>query len=1070
MRHTRRIGIILLALLMLGTMVLCIACKKVPADENKNLLTVTFQVEGKQYGEVLKVQKGRRITEPAAPTFSTEGRVFTGWYTSEDFAADSKWNFATSIVTDNVTLYAGYRMVNPYVSDVAKAEQPVTSKLVFTQSAASAAEAYEVILTDKHGEKTTLTGTVSFDAAKFQVTFTPTTVPQGGVYTVSIKDTTQSAEAAVAEGILFCGAGTESNPYLIGSALDFTAVNQANVSKGTYFKLNNNITIETSRDAQKDFIFDGTFLGGGKTITLENSNCAAIYKLGENGYIYNVGIGGKVSTALYDSVGTMVDFNAGKVEKVNVTANVESTAGLTGSKGLANALDETLADGAGNRGIAGGVVGTNLATGVVYNCKITSASSATGTIKASIGGGTIVGLNYGKVELCISNGCLGAWNSKETGKTNSAYSYSGIIVGINKGSIVKCGVDTSGKLLAQRYAEESQAAAGAGTNNANLGGIAGYNMAEGTISECYFKGIRVHGDENIGGIAGLNAGSITNCYVSGVYQSTKILAYIGGRTNVGGIVGKTEGSGSVSNCYVTANVYAYGESGVAYTVAEKAENCVYLSANLNTKSDNDGTGNPDPVTLTVPQGNGNVAVEVVAGSADGTTDDYVLAESYLATVNGAGKFVFDTAIKLQFETEILPEETVSVDLYVDGALSSTVSVAETGAAIEAPAKRGYKFVGWALTADGEVKFAAEAAISLYDVLELADKDGKISLYAVYEVRPANEGLIVAIWERYITAEQSEAIKAAYQAYMAEKGLSYTVEFRGYSDAAYHAVADFGAAINKDGDIDVILGAGANITSQGGVAYIARGKMLTEGLTDRYSVMLTDTSRALDFFGWSSGTENVDFEITFDVSGSKTSVTLNTIFDASTTAPEVTAAEGFTFKGWATAADATEAAIKVKESISYSDVKDLLADGKVTLYPVFEANAVTPPASSTTLKVSVWANGGNWITDAELEAIKTGFAAYLTAQGIDPATVTINWVDTATNGNKVADLGAAVNAAGDFDIIIGCGANVTTKGGVEVAEKADILTAIVAGDRDAARITANTLAVHLYTYLTTAPAA
>ena len=81
-------------------------------------------------------------------------------------------------------------------------------------------------------------------------------------------------------------------------------------------------------------------------------------------------------------------------------------------------------------------------------------------------------------------------------------------------------------------------------------------------------------------------------------------------------------------------------------------------------------------------------------------------------------------------------------------------------------------------------------------------------------------------------------------------------------------------------------------------------------------------------------------------------------------------------------------------------------------------------------------------------------------------LTIEFVVTTTDGNKVADLGAAVNAAGDFDIIIGCGNNINSSGGVSVLEKANILTSYVAAGRMAATLTDNTLAALLYAYLTT----
>jgi len=135
-------------------------------------------------------------------------------------------------------------------------------------------------------------------------------------------------------------------------------------------------------------------------------------------------------------------------------------------------------------------------------------------------------------------------------------------------------------------------------------------------------------------------------------------------------------------------------------------------------------------------------------------------------------------------------------------------------------------------------------------------------------------------------------------------------------------------------------------------------------------------------------------------------------------------------------------------------------------PAPEVPPVEEPTGDTTLKVSVWTKGGDWVTEAELEAIKAGFEAYLTGKGYDVSKLTITYVETVTEGNKVADLGAAVNTAGDFDIIIGCGNNVDSTGGVTVISKGDILTGHVAAARKVATLTANTLAQELYAYLTT----
>jgi uncharacterized repeat protein (TIGR02543 family) len=285
----------------------------------QNPWSITFDSDGGSEVETITVKHNTKAEKPSDPTFTTEGYVFTGWYTTQTFEEASLWNFQTGIVTDNLTLYAGYRVVNAYVQEVAKAEEAVTSKLTWTQAAASAASDYEVIITNDQGVPTTLTGAVSFDAQNFKVTFTPATIPQGGVYTVSVKDTTKTAEACVVEGVIFNGEGTQSNPYLVATALDFTAVNQANVQEGTHFSLAKSISIVTNRDSQKDFVFNGILIGNGRTITV-SGNAGAIYKVGEAGLVKQVSVAGALSTSLYDSVGAMVDYNAGRVEKINVTA------------------------------------------------------------------------------------------------------------------------------------------------------------------------------------------------------------------------------------------------------------------------------------------------------------------------------------------------------------------------------------------------------------------------------------------------------------------------------------------------------------------------------------------------------------------------------------------------------------------------------------------------------------------------------------------------------------------------------------------------------------------------------
>ena len=82
MKLSKRLQALALVVVMLLSLCLMAGCNK-ENDTTPSGFKVTFMVEGKQYGEVQTVQKGRRITEPAVPTFSNSSYVFTGWYTDE---------------------------------------------------------------------------------------------------------------------------------------------------------------------------------------------------------------------------------------------------------------------------------------------------------------------------------------------------------------------------------------------------------------------------------------------------------------------------------------------------------------------------------------------------------------------------------------------------------------------------------------------------------------------------------------------------------------------------------------------------------------------------------------------------------------------------------------------------------------------------------------------------------------------------------------------------------------------------------------------------------------------------
>jgi hypothetical protein len=83
------------------------------------------------------------------------------------------------------------------------------------------------------------------------------------------------------------------------------------------------------------------------------------------------------------------------------------------------------------------------------------------------------------------------------------------------------------------------------TNLSYVGGVAGLN--QGTVKNCYVTGEINSENANIGGVVGSNGGTVQNCFAT---------CNVLGAYNVGGVVGYIL-EGKVINCYATGNVFGY---------------------------------------------------------------------------------------------------------------------------------------------------------------------------------------------------------------------------------------------------------------------------------------------------------------------------------------------------------------------------------------------------------------------------------------------------------------------------------------------------------------------------------
>lgn len=784
-------------------------------DTNKpsaSTYRVTFYSESNVHATV-DVKAGRRITEkiedpiPSDPTMR-----FNGWYKEE--SAKNLWFFDIDIVTEDRSLYAGWKIVTGTPSEIGELDEGFSSGLTWTQSGLSSDADVSVKLysfvsssTDGEGNITDIyetEGTVvpgSFTATDETVRWVPDIIPQGGKYKVGVS--VNASSEVFQEGIYFKGDGSQSNPYLVVSSKDFASLSEADgtVGENKFYSQIADISYESDYGSGMNAKFAGTYDGKNHTIEI-NGNCGLLHEISEKGTVKNLTVSGNVTTAKWPGIGALVNFNSGRIENVTSRAMVESSV----VEIVARPDQKEL-------GGAGGIVGINRKGGTIVRSTFSGSASDNGVIKATNGGGGIAGTNYGTISECVNKGCLGAYNAKETGNSLSNYSYNGGIAGYNYGRIEKSGTKSVGKLLAQRAKSSDTAKE---QNNIAIGGVVGYNDATGTIEECYYEGIRCHGDQAVGGIAGINAGTIASSYASGkYYSSTKIRSYIGGRIEIGGIAGRCETTSSIRNCYNTANVFAYGEQ--AYGIAKSADSSVYIKRNHDGNTANSAESSLAPVSdmLLAPAGTGNLVIEnnAIDPSSENAESNYLLDKTYLSVLGD--KFAFseeENTVRLAFELE-QSIEIYTIRFYAEGNLYLSKTVendSESVLRIPNYVRSGKELVGWSLEENGEILFEKNQEWTYETLTSIMNGQKTLDVYAVMRDAETTESNLVIgyLSALKIDSELAENLKAGFEVYCENEGVHIdSILLREYSAKA---VKDYTAAILSDGDVDIVLGAGSAI--------------------------------------------------------------------------------------------------------------------------------------------------------------------------------------------------------------------------------------------------------------------
>ena len=98
-----------------------------------------------------------------------------------------------------------------------------------------------------------------------------------------------------------------------------------------------------------------------------------------------------------------------------------------------------------------------------------------------------------------------------------------------------------------------------GNGKSSIGGVCGLNL--GTIENCYYIGAVEKGFTYVGGVCGWNSGKIEGCYHSGV---------VNGTSSIGGICGKKQ-SGSIFRCYYDSDKCSVGAVDGKDVISDKTE-------------------------------------------------------------------------------------------------------------------------------------------------------------------------------------------------------------------------------------------------------------------------------------------------------------------------------------------------------------------------------------------------------------------------------------------------------------------------------------------------------------------
>lgn len=534
------------------------------------------------------VRNGKGIDEVKSSwQDTTNPKTFVGWLKEDN----TIWQYDVDVVTSDITLIAKWReyselplepsadMVTGFSSSFSWYQAKTDGKEISIKiKSIDNASIYQ----DIEGEVETFYNGSDMN----ELMFTPYQAPQGGKYTAIVVtdgvETILLADNGAEMVFHFKGDGTDTNPFLAIDNSDIRRLISDNlISSSVFIQLEDIVhkeiidPIVTSPSTSINF--SGVYNGNGKSITYTGSR-GLFSKITSRGEVKNLSVIGSLSAINQKdleigSIGGITNDNSGIIS--NCVSKVAVTdERYTDSLSASTTIDTLTKDKLIGKTGGGGIAGINQKSGQIINCTY----SGSGAVKVAIGGGSMAAVNYGLIKNSSSSATMPAGNQANSANTSGSYSFTGGIAGFNFGTIQDSSF--TGRVFAQSaYAEKGKDNKG---KQQAFGGIVGYNGKNAKIVSCKVsrnntakefvpktsdtEGVAsIHGDVNIGGVAGINDGLID--------RTTVKMVIVGGRDYIGGIAGKSSASAVVKNSLVMAEVAVKNENGDVVTYDKDKTTC-----------------------------------------------------------------------------------------------------------------------------------------------------------------------------------------------------------------------------------------------------------------------------------------------------------------------------------------------------------------------------------------------------------------------------------------------------------------------------------------------------------------